>query len=414
MNSRNSLYKVQPKSTFQKSLSLPTSKSHANRALIIAALRGGNFKVHNLPDSTDVTNLISCLKTIGLEIVQEGSTLTFKNSFPLCESKTISDVIDLNTGDGGTTNRFLIALLARGKKTYRLFPSEKMSERPIDDLLEPLKLLKVHIAVSSSSKDEPWVIMRGPATMVNTSKLSIDCQKSTQFASAMLLAFSNLPLTLEYKNLDASATYLKLTDYVLKEALHSTKSYIIPVDFSSLGYPAALAAVCGNLVVSNCVNKDPFQPDSFFIELLEQVGAKVEWSNEGLKISKGKALKPFSLSIKNFPDLFPTLVYLAAHAEGDSILTDLEILRYKESDRLAEMQKVLDAFKVKYEFNNQQNTLTIHGQKNSKYPFAVVHPPRDHRIVMASYLFMRTNQGGDLYEANCVEKSFPRFFSQLE
>lgn len=412
MNSKNSLYKVQPNSTFQKKLSLPTSKSHANRALIIAALRGGNFKVHNLPDSTDVTNLVSCLKTIGLEIAQEGTTLIFKNSFPLCESKTISDVIDLNTGDGGTTNRFLIALLARGKKTYRLFPSEKMSERPIDDLLEPLKTLKVKIAVNQS-KDEPWVIIQGPATMVITSKLTIDCQKSTQFASAMLLAFSNLPLTLEYKNLDASASYLKLTEYVLKEVLHSN-SYTIPVDFSSLGYPAALAAVSGNVIISNCMKKDPFQPDAYFMELLEQVGAGVEWSSEGLKISKVQNLKSFSLSIKNFPDLFPTLVYLAAHAEGDSVLSDLEILKYKESDRLSEMLKVLDAFRVKYEFNNQQNTLTIHGQINNKYPFAVVHSPRDHRIVMASYLFMRTNQGGDLYEADCVEKSFPRFFSQLE
>jgi 3-phosphoshikimate 1-carboxyvinyltransferase len=412
MNSENSLYKVKPKTTFQKKISLPASKSHANRALIVGALRGGDFKIHNLPDSTDVLNLVSCLREIGLEIIQDHSTFTFKNSFPQCESKTSFDIIDLYTGDGGTTNRFLLALLARGKKSYQLFPSEKMSERPIDDLLEPLKSLAVKIT-TSYNKNEPWITIRGPATMINTSRVAIDCHKSTQFASAMMLAFSTLPLTLDFKNLDASATYLELTEYVLKETLNSN-SYTIPVDFSSLSYPAALAAVCGDLVVSNCFKKDTFQPDSFFIDFLEQVGAVVSWSPEGLKISKGQLLKPFSLSIKNFPDLFPTLVYLAAHCEGVSELSELEILRYKESDRLAEMLKVLDAFKVKYEFNQELNILTIHGQTDTKYAFAEIHPPRDHRIVMASYLFMRTNLGGDLYEANCVEKSFPRFFSQLE
>ena len=248
MNSKSLPFKVQASKVFDKKLSIPTSKSHANRALIVGALRGQNFKVHQVPESTDVQNLISCLETMGVLIEKSGSTLTFQNSFPACENLSKSDVIDLKTGDGGTTNRFLMALCARGNKTYRFFPTEKMSERPMDDLIAPLKLLEVKIEKGENC----WLTLKGPATMINTSVISINCQKSTQFASAMRLAFSTLPLTIKYENVDASQTYLEMTEHILSKTF-SENNYVVPVDFSSLGYPAVLAALLGKLQVNKTI-----------------------------------------------------------------------------------------------------------------------------------------------------------------
>ncbi len=79
------------------------------------------------------------------------------------------------------------------------------------------------------------------------------------------------------------------------------------------------------------------------------------------------------------------------------------------------MLKLLSAFKVNHEYDVHKGVLTITGKSYpANYPFAQVKPARDHRIVMAAYLFMRANNGGELFESDCVEKSFPGFFTQLE
>ncbi len=413
MNLENSLYKVQSLKKFDKEIILPTSKSHSNRALILGAIRGGNFKIHNLSTSTDVTHLLNAFKKIGLRIRQNGSTVVFENAFPECEKESSGDVIELLTGDGGTTNRFLIALLSRGKKEYHLRPSEKMNERPIEDLIAPLKKISVNIVCNQDKNNPgPWIKMKGPASLYNTTKLEIDCSKSTQFASALMLAFSNIPLKFEFLNLKASEAYLKMTSQVIKKAMEGN-SYTIPVDFSSLGYPAALAALMGRVLIKNCLEIDSFQADSSFIELLKEIGAHRALSNDGLEIKKGSALKAFSFDVSKAPDLFPTLVFLAAHIEGESTFSKLEVLQFKESDRLLEMVKMMKSFGVEFTHFPESDSMTIRGSSKT-YPEVTIHPVRDHRIVMTAALFMWKNSGGMLGEVDCIEKSFPNFLSLLE
>lgn len=414
MNLENLPFKVQPLLTFDKEITIPTSKSHSNRALILGAVRGENFKVRNISDSTDVTNLLNAFKKIGLKIEQKGSIVTFLNSYPDCEKLSEGDVIELHTGDGGTTNRFLIALLARGKKEYKIFPTEKMSERPIEDLINPLKKLSVSIVYNTVSDSKtPWITLKGPASMYNTTKLEIDCKKSTQFASAMMLAFSKIPLQFEFINLHASEAYLKMTSMVIKTSLESN-SYTIPVDFSSLGYPAALAAVSGRVLITNCHELDLYQADSKFIDVLKISGASCTFTANGLEIKKGEKLNPVTFDVSTAPDLFPTLAFFAAHVDGVSTFSNLEILKFKESDRLSEMTNLMKTFGVEMQYSPIEDVLTITGSSQKKYQQSTIKPARDHRIVMAAALFMTKNAGGELFETDCVEKSFPKFFTLLK
>ncbi len=404
MNSENSLYKVTP-GPFNAEIELPTSKSHANRALIIGAIRGGGFQVNFLPESTDVLNMLSCLEKVGLRFIRIKDSVSFLNSFPDCEKETSGDFIDLQTGDGGTTNRFLLALLSRGRKTYRFFPSEKMSERPMNDLLRPLGLLSVAVEIN---KNGAWIEIKGPASLVKTSSVDIDCGKSTQFASAMMLAFSHLPLTINPLNVKASETYLEMTKYLLRESLYKS-SIDVPVDFSSLSYPLALALAGGSVLIKNCRAIDPYQADASFIEIALQAGADLQWTPEGLKASSKNALKPFNVDGSRCPDLVPALVFLATQIEGESVLTNLSILRHKESDRLFELMKILKSCSIPFQFNESRAQINLSGRCRSQSPVTIL-PPRDHRMVMTAYLFLRAGAGGVLGEADCVDKSFPGFF----
>ena len=414
MNLKNSPFRVQPLLSFNKETTIPTSKSHSNRALILGAVRGENFKVHNISDSTDVTNLLNAFKKIGLKIEHSGSTVTFLNSFPDCEKHSEGEVIALYTGDGGTTNRFLIALLSRGKKEYQIFPSEKMGQRPIEDLIKPLKKLDVSIIHNAEELDNsPWITVKGPASLYNTTKLEVDCQKSTQFASALMLAFTKIPLQFEFINLHASEAYLKMTELVIKKSLEKN-SYTVPVDFSSLGYPAVLAALMGRVLITNCHEIDKSQADSILIEILNTCGASCIFLKTGLEIKVNKKLSPFTFDVSKAPDLFPTLAFFAAHVDGVSTFLNLEILKFKESDRLSEMTDLMKKFGVETQYSPIEDILTINGSSQKKYQQSTIKPARDHRIVMAAALFMTKNAGGDLYEIDCVEKSFPKFFTLLK
>ena len=59
--------------SFSKSVIIPTSKSYANRILILAALCPSVITIEGLPESTDVSNLISCLQQVGLEFSKDSN-----------------------------------------------------------------------------------------------------------------------------------------------------------------------------------------------------------------------------------------------------------------------------------------------------------------------------------------------------
>lgn len=407
MNSENSLYKVVP-GLYRAEIDLPSSKSYANRALIIGAIRGGGFTVHHLSASTDVLAMLSCLEKLGLKLHRQGSSVSFLNSFPLCEEESEALTIDLHTGDGGTTNRFLLALLSRGKKTYRLFPSEKMSERPIEDLLKPLTDLGVRV---ETNKKGAWVEIQGPAIITKGQRLEVDCSKSTQFASAMMLAFSNTLLEILPVKVQASESYLGMTAHLLKET-QQKMAVDVPVDFSSLSYPFVLALAGGEVLIKNCHALDPFQADAALIDIARAAGADVKWTNRGLLVRSQRALKPFCVDGSRFPDLVPALVFLASLIPGESILQNLSVLRYKESDRLEELTKILQACSIPFHFDEDRAEIKINGGSLPKTPLRL-HTARDHRMVMTAFLFLKAGAGGELAEVDCVDKSFPDFFTLM-
>ncbi len=406
MNFENSPYKVNPITFFSQKIYLSTSKSHANRALILGALTGKNASVENVPHSTDVLNLLTVFSKIGLKIVHENQTITFLNSFPECEDLVKDDSVDLLTGDGGTTNRFLIPFLALGKKEYRLFPSEKLAERPIEDLLTPLRELGVKLSLGT----QPWLTIRGPMSESSKQRtLTIDCSKSTQFASALKLVLTRKKnISIEVTNVNASETYLKMSDVVIAH-FEKHSRYIVPADFSSLSYSAVLAALAGEVFISNIFELDPWQADSQLIPLLRELGAFIEVNNRGLIIKKDKKLKPMTFDVSKAPDLFPSLVVLASRIEGISEFKNLEVLAYKESDRLSEMLKLLNVFDCKYKLE-KTNSLFVIGENKKYLQSTFIDPVRDHRIVMAAALLLALNSGGVVKNGDCVNKSYPEFW----
>lgn len=375
---------------------LPSSKSYANRALILAALNSSPLQLNNLSESTDVTILVDCLKQIGLLIEEASSGVVVKNSFPQCETHGCT----LDVGEGGTTARFLAGLLLRGKTPYELILGERLKERPWDDFLE---LVKKYGGKAELHDDR--LKLQGPLTLPKT--LEIDCTKTTQFASAFQLAFAGTETQVIPVNLNASQSYWAMTEKLIKDLTQST-SYDVPLDWSSASYPLAFGALNQSIRFPGLTH-DEFQADAKFYTLLKDLGLLSE--SQTLETTPKDIEKSISMDVSDCLDLVPTLGYFLSYIKGTHVLKGIGNLIYKESDRLGEVIKLLHQFNKRAW--TEAESLYIEGTTSTVDHEVHLKLPNDHRMVMVGTLFLLQNSGGSLEPMEAVYKSYPRFFELL-
>lgn len=377
-------------------IKVPGSKSYANRMLILAALKIEAFTLHCVPTASDVSWLIKCLKEIGLSVTSEGNSLTIHNSFPACESEGKS----LEVGEGGTTARFLAALLLRGSKPYTLILGQRLSHRPWSEFID---FVNHHGGEAKLSGNELY--LKGPLLL--PSEVEVDCSRTTQFASGFSLAFHQTTKVIPL-HMSSSQSYWDLTlqniSYVEKH-----DDYNIPLDWSSASYPLAFAALNQKVHFPGLLYDD-FQADVKFLTLLKTLGAAQEYT-DGLMVSPIKNHRAVEMDVSDCLDLVPALAFFLAHLKGRHKLHGISNLVHKESDRLSEVIKLLSTFER--EVKVEEETLHILGEDKviSQSPDLVL--PDDHRMVMSAAMFLRHHSGGSVAPFLAVEKSYPNFFELL-
>jgi len=387
-----------------KKIRIPGSKSYANRYLVLAARYGAGAVVENLPHADDVTLLVQALQAVGIKLKPTKAGWEFLNSFPECESS--EGPLDINVGEGGTTGRFLLALLSTGKRTYRLHLAGRLSERPWSELIEALKSASVKVKLQDNI-----IEVQGPADRTRLPK-TVSAARSTQFLSALQLAFYHDNVLFDGSQITASLPYWKMT-VASYEQLEFNSIMTVPLDWSSAAYPICYAAVTGEVITLPGLRPDLHQADSALYELLKQRGAIRSTGGlirqAGLEVRGLSDKRPIKMDLRHCPDLTPALAFLCAHLEGESVLEGLEALVHKESDRLLAIRDLLQSVGVKV--TATASSLIIKGGL-SLGPWKLVTPP-DHRLVMTAALFLRAHQGGTLEHPECVQKSFPGFFSAM-
>ena len=380
-----------------------TSKSHSNRVLVACALCDESKEIVNLSDAQDVLDMLSNLRSLGLEIKKNDNVHSIANSFPACEVSSSHPVI-LGGSEGGTTIRFLLPLIALGKNEYHLKLKGSLVNRPMKDLIDNLTSLGAKIY-----QENDTLKIKGPISLANVIK--VNCAQTTQFASAMMLLQIHREFELKLENLSFSQTYLEMTTDVIKSVKENKRIEIQP-DFSSLGYFIAYGLTQSSLKITNVKSIDQNQADAYFFTLMNELNINYQLESDGLFIPKSD-FAGFEVDSSKCIDLVPTLMYLASFAKTESLFTHLEPLKFKESDRLNEMLKTLSFFGVKFDYNKSFDSLTIYpsakspGQKDLSVA-------NDHRMVMVASLFFKILGGGRISPAEAVSKSFPSFFDYFK
>ncbi|MFK4784500.1 3-phosphoshikimate 1-carboxyvinyltransferase [Fusobacterium sp. MFO224] len=175
-------YLVKPNYNFFAEVDIPGSKSITSRALILASLSENPVILKNPLFSDDTLHMIECLIKLG-------------NKIMISEDKRFIKIIGnkkrefgkktLYVGNAGTVLRFLLAYIATGTGEIVLEGSSRMNLRPIQELVDSLRELGITIEYLKESGFPPLRIISNK-TKKGTVKVS--GANSSQYLSAILLS----------------------------------------------------------------------------------------------------------------------------------------------------------------------------------------------------------------------------------
>jgi len=409
-------------------IKLPGSKSITNRVLLMSALGSGTTKVIDPLRSEDTDQMINALIRLGI-LIKEGN----KNK-PFIEIKGADhNFPNKNTklflGNSGTTFRSLTAVLAMMKGDYYLSGIERMHERPIKDLINALEQMGSNIQYEQIQGYPPINIKKSKIKF--SRPIQIKGNISSQYLTALLIAgpISNEDFTIEIIGDLISKPYIDITLKLLekfnifysnnawrsfslkKDSVYRNPNKIfVEGDASSASYFFAAAAIAGSIEIQG-INQDSIQGDLKFLSIIAEMGAKVEFKSNSIQVSKAKTLKGIEIDCIEIPDAAMTLAIIAVFADKPTKLKNIGSWRFKETDRILAMDNELTKLGVKV--STSKDSITIFPPKNLNNNVSIK-TYNDHRIAMCFSLFCLQNLNITIQDPDCVNKTYPDYFKDLE
>ncbi|MHC1745137.1 MAG: 3-phosphoshikimate 1-carboxyvinyltransferase [Syntrophobacteraceae bacterium] len=415
---------IQPVSTVAGKVRIPGSKSITHRALLMAALAGGESTILNPLIAEDTLLTAGALEQLGVEIIRSGDQLTVKP--PARRWRSPAQPIML--GNSGTSMRLLPPLAATGEGTFVFDGTERLRERPIGPVVDALGQLGTE-CVYRGSPGFPPVEIRGRG--LKGGEVLVDARQSSQFLSALLIAapLAGQEMRIRWLEPVASYPYVALTLAMMEQMsirmdrpessqvvirapqVYPPMHYEVEGDCSSASYFWAAAAIMGGTVTTFPVHADSHQGDRLLLDVLESMGCSIRWEGNGVQVTGPAALRSITLDMNRIPDMVPTLAVVAAFAEGTTRITNVAHLRIKESDRLRAVAEELSKFGVPVE--ELEDGLVIEGGRVGA-PSGPIDAHDDHRIAMAFALMGLRVFGVVIDGSESVGKSFPSFWELFE
>lgn len=392
-------------STLKGSIVLPSSKSIANRALIIHALSYSPYPIENLSDSDD--------------------TRVMQQAFN-------SNSIVFDIGHAGTAMRFLTAFLSQIVGEWTITGSDRMKQRPIGILVDALNKLGAKIEYLENEGFPPLKIY---GSHLKGCVLELDGSVSSQYISALLMIAPTLEggLTLRLKNKIMSRSYIEMTlklmeqfgvqhvwkgnEIRIQEQKYSARPFSVEADWSGASYWYQMAVLADEVDVELVgLRTESLQGDAVLAKWFEQLGIQTSANENGSRLSKnGQALPGFlQLNFIENPDVAQTFAVLCVMKQIPFHFSGLETLKIKETNRIAALQDELAKF-------GAQLTEPAHGELkwDGTFPFEKQTVPEietyhDHRMAMAFAPACLTFGPVVLLDPMVVTKSYPGYWDDLK
>ena len=189
----------------------------------------------------------------------------------------------------------------------------------------------------------------------------------------------------------------------------AVENFMVEGDASSASYFLAAAAIKGGTVKVTGIGKGSIQGDIQFVDVLEKMGAKVEWGETYVTVTRD-TLHNIDMDFNHIPDAAMTIATMALFVEGTTTLRNIYNWRVKETDRLFAMATELR--KVGATVEEGEDYLTITPPEQLKH--AAIDTYDDHRMAMCFSLLALDPVSVTINEPECTAKTFPTYFEVLK
>lgn len=455
VNPKSYPHKIKYKS-LQSVIKAPSSKSHAQRAIIAASLAKGISNIYGYTPCNDTDAALGMAKKFGVQIKYKSKRghLCIKSpgsnaiSLELAKSKS---PLTFNAGESGLLSKLMIPISGHLSSNRRITITGKgtLLKREylgVDEILE-----KVGLTFDSTNGYLPAKIKGS----LKGGTIQLSGKGGSQLVSGLLMA---LPLCVDSSKLElenpTSKPYIDLTlktlrDFNLKITNNNYSQFVIPGrqryrkkifyqlqgDWSSAALLLTGGAISGDITVKNLVINSS-QADERILEVFKAAGVEYEviegpkylimcgdvpcafrdnpddedCCSGRVEVKGSKTpLTPFEFDATDSPDLFPPLVVLALNCDGVSRIKGVSRLYNKESNRAETLFS--EFVKLGADIDIQGDYMII---KGGKLHGGYCNTHGDHRIAMALCI-AALNIEEPVYLDNmvCISKSFPGFISNF-
>ena len=405
------------RSRAEGSVTAPSSKSYAQRAVAAALLCEGTSTLTNMILCDDTRAALQVPADLGAEVEAgtDGTPYTVRGGLrPHAQA--------IHIGESGLAARLFTPIAALCGERITITGRGSILRRPLAMMEKPLRTLGAK--VTSEGGYLP-IRIEGP---LHGGAVSVDGSLSSQFITGLLMA---LPLaerdtTLTVHNLK-SRPYIDMTlsllgtfgidvkhneyrqFFIEGRQRYAPARYNVEGDWSGASCLLVAGATTGEVTVRN-LNPVSLQADMAIVDALTRAGAQITTTTDSVTVRRSP-LHAFEFDATHCPDLFPALAALAASCQGTSTLRGTRRLAHKESDRARTIADVLESMGIGVDLSTPDVMRVTGGEIRG----AEVSSHNDHRIAMAAAVAaLRCGQGSvTIRGAEAVAKSYPEFWDDL-
>ena len=331
-------------------ISISGAKNAAVAIIPAAILSDGICRIENLPDISDVNELINILAELGAGV------RGISSSAIEIDSTTISSyIVPAEKSKKLRASSYLMgAMLGRFSKAKVAPPGGcDFGVRPIDQHIKGFEMLGSKVVISDGMVDISAEKLVG-------SQIYLDVVSVGATVNIMLAAVKAKGLTI-IENAAKEPHIVDLANFLLSmgadirgagtdtikirgvDRLSGTTYSIIPDQIEAGTYMAAVVAAAGDVVIKNVI---PKHLESITAKLIE-MGARIDDLDDALRVRSNGVIHKCNIKTMPHPgfptDMQPQIAALLTVADGTSVITEsIWDNRFRYADQLIKMGAVID------------------------------------------------------------------------
>ncbi|HTR75835.1 MAG TPA: 3-phosphoshikimate 1-carboxyvinyltransferase [Solirubrobacterales bacterium] len=421
------LYVRETSGRLEGEISVPASKYHAHRALMLASLAEGESRIKGGVAAKHVQSTIEVLSGLGTEVEATDDGFLVRGGLPY---RPVRDTVSV--GSSGTTLYFMIGLASLAEAPVTLTGQKYFQRRPVGPLLEALGAMGVEL---SSANATPPITVRPQRP--RGGRVSIAGTLSQWISGLLIVApFASGPTTIEVEGTLNEQPYVELTvnmmrDFGLEVGVADDwrrfeiepnqtarpAEVTLPPDIGSLAFGLAATSIHPSDVFFHGVREiegaKVDHPEAHFLDVVAEMGLPMELDREagGVRVRHdGVRLRGVEIDCRPMPDMLPVLSTMGQFAAGETRFSNVAHVRLKESDRVVSM---LQLNRMGGDVEEQGDELVVRGIAG-ELTGSPLSSFNDHRVHMSlSVAASRARGESSLTYPNAYRISYPGFLDDM-